>query len=70
MCKDQIGNRVGSTSKIDHFIISPSLKSSIREYKTLSKFSNASDHVPLVLTVDIDMQLHKTYEKDFKPSVA
>ena len=70
MCKDQIGNRVGSTSKIDHFIISPSLKSSIREYKTLSKFSNASDHVPLVLTVDIDMQLHKTHERDFKPSVA
>ena len=45
---DQIGNRVGSNSKIYHFIISPSLKHSI----------------------DIDMQLHKTHERDFKPSVA
>ena len=70
MSNDQIGNRVGSSSKIDHFIISPALKDSISEYRTLSEVTNGSDHVPILLTIDIDINMHKTCERVFKPSVA
>ena len=31
---------------------------------------NGSDHVPIVLTLDIDIQLHKTYAREHKSSVA
>ena len=48
MSNDQFGNRVGSNSKIDHFLISPSLKNSVKEYKTLLEYTNGSDHVPLL----------------------
>ena len=68
--RDESGNRVGSVSTIDHFIVSPSLKNSIREYKSELIYSNGSDHVPLLLTLDIDIQLHNTHTRDFKPSVA
>ena len=32
--KNEFGNRVGSVSTSDHFIVSPSLKNPIREYKS------------------------------------
>ena len=32
--------------------------------------SNSSDHVPLLLTLDIDIQLQNTYAREFRPSVA
>ena len=70
MSNDQFGNRVGSNSKIDHFLISPSLKNSVKEYKTLLEYTNGSDHVPLVMKLDIDIQQHKTQQREFKPSVA
>ena len=70
MSKDEHGNRVGSNSKIDHFIISPSLKDSISEYRSLIEFSNGSDHVPVLLTLDIDINMHKIHEREFKPNVA
>ena len=70
MSNDKFGNRVGSNSKIDHFLISPSLKNSVKEYKTLSEYTNGSDHVPLVIKLDIDIQQHKTQQREFKPSVA
>ena len=70
MSNDQIGNRVGSSSKIDHFFISTALKDSISEYRTLSEVTNGSDHVPLLLTIDIDINMHKTCERVFKSSVA
>ena len=70
MSNDQFGNRVGSNSKIDHFLISPSLKNSVMEYKTLIEYTNGSDHVPLIMKLDIDIQQHKTQQREFKPSVA
>ena len=59
-----------STSIIDHFLISPNLKSSITSYEACTIYSNCSDHVPLVLSLDIDIEFHKTYEREFKPTVA
>ena len=68
--KDKIGNRVGSVSTIDHFIVSSSLKNSITAYKSEEKFYIGSDHVPLLLTLNIDIQSHMTHAREFKPSVA
>ena len=59
-----------STSTIDHFIITPNLKSSVVKYETLPLHSNFSDHIPLLLTLSIDIEYHKTYEREFNPSVA
>ena len=70
MSNDKIGNRVGSKSKIDHFIISPSLKNAISEYTILDEHENGSDHRPILLTLDIDINMHKMQERNFKPSVA
>ena len=70
MSNDKTGNRVGSVSTIDHFIVSSSLKNSISGYKAEFLTSNKSDHVPVLLTLDIDIQLHNTYAREFKPSVA
>ena len=63
MSNDQIGNRVGSNSKIDHFILSPSLKNSISEYEILDVHSTGSDHIPVLLTLDIEINMHKMQEK-------
>ena len=70
MSNDKIGNRVGSKSKIDHFIISPSLKNAVSEYTILDEHENGSDHRPILLTLDIDINMHKMQERNFKPSVA
>ena len=67
---DKTGNRVGSVSTIDHFIVSTSLKNSISGYKAEFTPSNKSDHIPILLTLDIDIQLHNTHAREFKPSVA
>ena len=59
-----------SYSTLDHFLISPSLKCSVSEYMTDFHALDCSDHVPIILTLEIDNQLHKTYAREFKPSVA
>ena len=59
-----------STSTIDHFIISPNLIKSVVKYETRPLHNNFSDHIPLLLTLNIDIEFHKTYEKEFNPSVA
>ena len=53
--KDTKGNRVGSVSTIDHFIVSSSLKNLVSRYDAKFVSSNKSDHVPLLLTLDIDI---------------
>lgn len=69
MSANQIG-QTPSTSTIDHFLISPNLKTAVRHYQAEYLYNNFSDHVPIVLSLNIDVELHKTHEKEFKPSVA
>ena len=59
-----------STSTIDHFLMSPNLKRAVTCYEAHTVYSNCSDHVPLVLSLDIDIEFHKTYKREFKPTVA
>ena len=59
-----------STSTIDHFIITPNIKNSVVQYETQHLHNNFSDHIPLLITLKIDVEFHKTYEREFNPSVA
>ena len=59
-----------SISKIDHFLISPNLINSVSCYESIFLHNNFSDHIPLMLKLNIDVKFHETYEREFKPSVA
>ena len=59
-----------STSTIDHFIITPNLKKSVVQYETIPLHNNFSDHIPLLFTLNIDIEFHKTQVREIKPSIA
>ena len=58
-----------NTSIIDHFLITPNLTSQVVRYETCTLHNNISDHVPLMLSLNIDVDYQRTYERDFKPTV-
>ena len=58
-----------SYSTIDHFLISPNLKNAVEYYGAPTMYNNVSDHVPLRLNLNIDLEFHKTYKKEFNPAV-
>ena len=68
--KENGPGKLPSTSTIDHFIMSPNLINSVVQYETRPLHNNFSDHIPLILTLNIDIEFHKTYEREFNPSVA
>ena len=57
-------------STIDHFLISPNLGDIVVSYDTLFLHNDFSDHFPLKLTLDINVENFKMEEKVFKPCVA
>ena len=63
-------NREIMTSTLDHFLISPALKGLVSSYKTDDIMENKSDHIPVTLHLDIDVDYLNTYKRDFKPNVA
>ena len=63
-------NREIMTSTLDHFLISPALKGLVSSYKTEDIMENKSDHIPITLRLNIDVDYLNTYKRDFKPSVA
>ena len=55
-------------STIDHFILSPSLFDIITEYYSIcDDIDNFSDHCPLVLSLEIDLQKYKASTINYKP---
>ena len=58
-------NRNGNiiTSTLDHFLISPAMKDLVSEYRADFNVSNASDHISLVLKLDIDISYLKTHKR-------
>ena len=56
-------------STIDHFLISPNLTNTVECYETRTLSNNVSDHVPLILNLNIDLEFHKTQKRDFQPTV-
>ena len=64
-----IDGRLPNISTIDHFLISPNLAREVVSYEATDMFNNTSDHIPLTLRLNIDIEYHKTYERNFKPCV-
>ena len=64
-----IDGRLPNISTIDHFLISPNLAREVVSYEATDVFNNTSDHIPLTLRLNIDIEYHKTYERNFKPCV-
>ena len=60
------------TSTLDHFLISSNMKGLVKEYRAdfTTDYNNHSDHIPLILKLDMDISYLKTYKMEFKPSVA
>ncbi len=57
----------GITSIIDHIIISSSLMSTIKEYYVIDDIDNNSDHLPLLMTLDLSItKLTVLNERQFK----
>ena len=57
-------------STIDHFLISPNLGDIVVSYDTLFLHNDFSDHFPLKLTLDINVENFKLEEKVFELCVA
>ena len=64
-----IDGRLPNTSIIDHFLISPNLAREIVTYEANDLYNNTSDHVPLTLKLNINVEYHRNYARNFKPSV-
>ena len=57
-------------STLDHFLISPNLSNMVVSYETLFLHNDFSDHFPLKLTLNINIEYFKTNKKEFIPCVA
>ena len=47
---------VGTISNIDHFIVTDSIFQCISSYYTCDEIDNRSDHLPLFVTIDIEVK--------------
>ena len=59
----------GIESTLDHFLISPNLISSVSNYETIDMYNNFSDHSPIMLSLNIDIDSFTTENRVFQPSV-
>ena len=57
-------------STIDHFLISPNLSNAVIGYDTIFSHNDFSDHFPIMLTLNINIEFFKFTKKEHKPSVA
>ena len=57
-------------STIDHFLVSPNLRKIITKYETVFSHNNLSDHFPIILTLDMDIEHFSSTKKVYRPSVA
>ena len=64
-----IDGRLPNTSTIDHFLVSPNLANEVISYEANDVFNNTSNHIPLTLRLNINIEYHKIYERNFKPCV-
>ena len=59
-----------SLSTIDHFMVTPNLSDFITKYETLETVNNFSDHIPIILHMDIDIEYLQTVKRPISPSVS
>ena len=51
-------------STLDHFFISPALKSLVSSYKSIDIIENHSDHIPITLLLNINVAYLNTYKRE------
>ena len=59
-----------SLSTIDHFMVTPNLSDFIMKYETYETVTNFSDHIPIIMHMDIDIEYLQTVERPIPPSVS
>ena len=59
-----------SLSTIDHFMVTPNLSDFIIKYETLETVRNFSDHIPIIMQMNIDIEYLQTVKRSISPSVA
>ena len=59
-----------SFSTIDHFMVTPNLSDFILKYETLETVINFSDHIPIIMHMDIDIEYLQTVKRSTSPSVS
>ena len=57
-------------STIDHFLVSPNLGKIVTKYETIFSHNDFSDHFPVMLTLNINIELLSFSKKEYKPCVA
>ena len=57
-------------STLDHFIVTPNLEHSVVKYESDFLANNFSDHIPIVLQVNVDIDYHKMHNITARPTVA
>ena len=57
-------------STLDHFIVTPNLEHSVVKYESDFLANNFSDHIPIVLQVNVDIDYHKMHNITARPNVA
>ena len=59
-----------SLSTIDHFMVTPNLSEFIIKYDTLETVKNFSDHIPVIMQMNIDIEYLQTIKKSISPTVS
>ena len=57
-------------STIDHFLVSPNLGKIVTKYETIFSHNDFSDHFPVMLTLNTNIELLSFSKKEYKPCVA
>ena len=59
-----------SFSTIDHFMVTPNLSDFIIKYETLETVNNFSDHIPILMQMNLDITYLQTVKRSIYPSVS
>ena len=59
-----------SLSTIDHFMVTPNLSDFITKYETLETVNNFSDHIPIIMHMNIDIEYLQTTKRSISPSIS
>ena len=62
--------RNDTESTLDHFLLSPNMTNFVTSYESLDLHNNFSDHSPIMLKLDVDIESFNTVRREFQPNVA
>ena len=59
-----------SFSTIDHFILTPNLSDFVVKYECFESVKNFSDHIPIMIEMNIDIEYLQTVKRSIPPTVS